>query len=165
MREEEAAGATSDLPPSQNSRPKAAGGCQATLSLSQQEEESHKKKPLITLSSAVSRKVPVLQKLRLDSSTHACFQSHQLVPVVYQQSRSRQREAAAVGLQPAGVFAQLMKNIAWVVLFLDRSLHPAYLNGLSNIFFLGYYFHAGKDVCWLRAWRIYLAANFLKNKS
>lgn len=43
MRGEEAAGATSDLPPSQNSRPKAAGGCQATLSLSQQEAESHKK--------------------------------------------------------------------------------------------------------------------------
>lgn len=60
MRKEEAAGATSDLPPRQNSRPKAAGGCQATLSLSQREAESHKKnktkKTLITLSSAVSRK-------------------------------------------------------------------------------------------------------------
>lgn len=47
-RGENAAGATSDLPSSQNSRPKVAGGCQATLSLSQQEAESHKKKTLIT---------------------------------------------------------------------------------------------------------------------
>lgn len=128
-------------------------------------QKNKTKKTLITLSSAVSRKkVPVLHQLRLGSSTHACFQSYQLVPAIYQQSRSQQRETAAVGLQPAGVFAQLMKTIACVVLFLGCSLRPAYLNGLSNIFFI-YYFHAGKDVCWLWTWRIYLAANFLKNKS
>lgn len=162
MRGEEAAVATSDLPPSQNSRPKAAGGCQATLSLSQQEAESHTKK------SIHHSAAPSHEKFQCCTSCGrtARFQSHQLALVIYQQSHSQQCDITAAGLQPAGVFAQLMKNTSEVVLFLGCSLLPAYLNSLRNIYiFLKYYFHAGKDLCRLCAWRIYLAANFLKNKS
>lgn len=117
--------------------PKAADGCQATLSLSQQEAESHKKNKKKNINHSEQRhlteKVPVLLKLRLDSCTHVS--SRTSWSQLYQLSRSQQRETAAVGLQPAGVFAQLMKNIAWVVLFLGCSLRPAYLNSLSSIFF------------------------------
>lgn len=131
MRGEAAAGATSDLPPSLKSTKgrgrlpgntiPIAAGCRVA-----------QKKTLIIFSITVSRGVPVLHKLRPDGAT---FQSHQWVPVIYQQSCSQQNDGAAASLQPAGVFAQLMKNSACVVLFLGRSLRPTYLNILSTTFF------------------------------
>lgn len=80
-----------------------------------------------------------------------------MVPVIYQQSPSQQRETAAAGLQPAGVFAQLMKNISEVVIFGLQSAASKFEQS-EKYFFLNIIFMRGKtfvgcvlgEFIWLR---------------
>lgn len=106
--------ATSDLPQSQNSQWKAAGSCQATLSLSQQEVESNR--TLITFSS-------ILQE-SLWSDPRARRRFHIIMVPVQNTTVSSSPKPWWDTTFPGGTFLLLIKHISEIEYHISPFLSP-----------------------------------------